>query len=199
MHNPFNGDTFIGKEIRKLVRDWSINTIVETGTWSGHSTREFVAMGPRVVTIDSTLEHLTEEFGEGALSELTRLGILVVLGDSSKLLPSVIVTASAPILFYLDAHGGGANDSNVNPLLEELDAIARSLSCRNNCVIVIHDFKVPGKDWGYNGGDWGRGWEPLSYELVLPYLERTYPAGYGYHYNNDADGMRRGVIYVYPV
>jgi len=208
-HIPFNGDTYIGPEIRKLIEKWKVKTIIETGTWSAHTTREFAKMGPHVITIDSTWEHLTEEFGRDALEELQSLPrVKTVFGDSSKCLVDVIDDAThvhnhlewigIPVLFYLDAHGGGANGSNVNPLLEELDQIQYSETCKDFCIIVIHDFQVPGKDFGYNGGDWGKGFEPLSHELIQNLLNDIYPRGYGYHYNEKADGATRGVIYIYP-
>lgn len=199
MHTPFNGDTYIGLEIRNLVERFKIRTIIETGTWSAHTTREFAKMGPEVITIDSTWSHLIEEFGPNAVDDLIHLGIHPILGDSSKCLTQVIYDhAIAPILFYLDAHGGGENNSNVNPLLEEFDSIADNSECRDNCVIVVHDFQVPGKDFGYNGGDWGRGFEPLSYSLIKPWVTMIYPKGHVHYYNKKADGMQRGVIYIYP-
>ena len=195
---PFNGDIYIGKEIKKLIKQFNVNTIIETGTWSAHTTREFATYGPKVITIDSTLNHLHEEFGPNSHEELKRLGIEYWVGDSSKLLGHLIKERSTlPLLFYLDAHGGGENGSNVNPILEELHQIAYPLTAVHN-VIVIHDFKVPGKEFGFNGGDWGRGWEPLSYELIEPYLQRIYPQGHRYHYNSRATGATRGVIYIYP-
>jgi hypothetical protein len=202
MHEPFNNDKFIGQEIRKLIEKWKIKTIVETGMWSAHSTREFATMGPHVITIDSTFDHLIEEFGSQAVGDLQKLNIRLVQGDSSECLFSILETILAidhPILFYLDAHGGGENNSNVNPLLEELDQISYDDHCENNCVIAIHDFYVPGKEWGYNWGAWdGKPAEPLSYDLVKPFLEEIYPKGFNYHYNEKAEGMQRGIIYIYP-
>lgn len=197
-HNPFNGDTYISQEIRKLISKYNIKTIIETGTWSAHTTREFATMGPNVITIDATWNHLIEEFGPNAIDDLVKLGIHPVQGDSSKCLASVVeCDAQCPILFYLDAHGGGENNSNVNPLLEELDQI--SYGTDGDCVIVIHDFFVPGKPWGHNWGAWdGREAEPLSYELIKPFLREIYPKDYNYHYNEKADGMQRGIIYIYP-
>jgi hypothetical protein len=198
-HVPFNGDTYIGPEIRKLITRWGIKSIIETGMWSAHTTREFIKMCPKVITIDPTWDHLFEEFGPTAINDLIKLGIKPIKGDSSKCLTSVIDDyAEAPILFYLDAHGGGENNSNVNPFLEELDQISGSDRCKDTCVIAIHDFQVPGKDFGYNGGDWGKGWEPLSYTLIRDYLSKIYTKGYNYHYNEKADGLCRGIIYIYP-
>ena len=197
-HEPFNGDTYIGPEIRRLIKQFYIQTIIETGTWSGHTTREFATMGPAVWTIDSTHEHLIEEFGMSAAHDLYALGVRPVLGDSSKMLKDIIRKVKEPILFYLDAHGGGANGSNVNPIKEELQQIADYCSIQYPPVICIHDFYVPGKDFGYNGGDWGKGFEPLSFLLIKPFLDAIYLDGYGSYYNEKADGATRGIIYVHP-
>lgn len=203
-HNPFNGDRLVGEEIRRLIKQFGVKSIIETGTWSGHTTREFTRMGIgacQVFTIDPTWEHLHKEFGPYALEDLNTLGIVAVLGDSGEMLSSVILRSEEPILFYLDSHGGsvyGDTTWNVNPIKEELYAIAMAPKCRDSCVICIHDFEVPGKPWGYNGGDWGQGWQHLNYELVEPYLKAIYPKGLGYHYNEEAEGMQRGLLYAYP-
>lgn len=198
-HTPFNGDMFIARKLMQLIKDFGIQSAVETGTWSGHTTRELARMVPNVWTIDSTFEHLYEEFGPKAKDDL-RFKYLVnpVLGDSSIDLKVIIKKAVPPVLFYLDAHGGGANGSNVNPLLEELDQIGEFYKWPTGPVIAIHDFYVPGKQWGYNGGDWGRGFEPLSYGLIYSRLEKIYPKGHKYEYNEEAEGLQRGIIYVYP-
>jgi hypothetical protein len=192
-HCPFNGDRFIGEEIRKLVGRFGIQSIVETGTWSAHSTREFRRMvAGHVVTIDTTWEHLTEEFGPQGVEDLKGLGIIPVKGNSRDVLGGVLMRVAHPVLVYLDAHGVG------NPLLEELDALGAEPECRDRCVIAVHDFQVPGREWGYNWGDWGRGAEPLSLALIEGKLPAIYPRGFGYHYNDQAEGCQRGIIYVYP-
>lgn len=199
-HCPFNGDTFIGPEIKRLVEKYGVKTIIETGTWSAHTTRELATYGVPVITIDSTHEHLYEEFGPQAKMDLLKRGVRCYVGDSATDLGYLIRKSAAPIFFYLDAHGGGANGSNVNPLLEELDQIGDARYMTDDClpVIAIHDFKVPDKGFGYNGGDWGRGFEPLSYGLIQSRIEKIYPNGHLFHYNQQADGATRGVIYVYP-
>lgn len=197
-HTPFNGDHHIGEEIQRLVKRFNVQTIIETGTWSAHSTREFAKLAPQVFTIDATHEHLIEEFGPNAVTELEAKNIGVILADSSKALPILLRKSSHPALIYLDAHGGGANGSNVNPLLEELDVIGCEQACRNTCIVCIHDFLVPGKPWGYNGGDWGHGFEPFSYELIKDKLPPIYPNGHGFYYNEEAAGCQRGIIYIHP-
>lgn len=199
-HTPFNGDHHIGEEIQKLVVRFKVQTIIETGTWSAHSTREFLKLAPKVFTIDATHEHLISEFGPQAVTELEASNVGVILGDSPQVLPSLLESQQTkyPALFYLDAHGGGENGSNVNPLLEELDAIGSEPACRDKCVICIHDFLVPGELWGYNGGDWGRGFEPFSYGLIIDKLPIIYPGGHEFYYNHKAAGCQRGIIYIHP-
>ena len=195
-HVPFNGDRHIGAEIRKLIVQHRVRSIIETGTWSAHTTREFRTMVPRkVTTIDTTDEHLIGEFGPGARQDLADRGITMVLGNSNAELAKVLQAHEPedhPVLAYLDAHGVG------NPLLEELDALAREPLCRDRCVIAVHDCLVPEKPWGYNWVDWGPGPEPLSYDAIASKLPAIYPNGYRYHYNEIAEGCQRGIIYIYP-
>lgn len=57
-HTTFNGDHYIGEEIQKLVVRFNVQAIIETGTWSAHSTREFAKLAPQVFTIDATPRRL---------------------------------------------------------------------------------------------------------------------------------------------
>jgi hypothetical protein len=195
-HVPFNGDHYIGDEVRRLVAEHGIRSVIETGTWSAHSTREFRrAVAGRVTTIDTTDEHLVGEFGPHAARDLADEGITMVLGNSNEKLAEVLRShqvADHPVFVYLDAHGVG------NPLLEELDALAADPQCRDRCVIGIHDFLVPGEPWGYNWVDWGRGAQPLSYETIAHKLQAIYPLGFRHHYNHAAAGCQRGIIYIHP-
>ena len=204
---PFNGDRYIGEEIQKLVKKFGIQTIIETGTWAGHTTVELAKYSPHTITVDPTQEH----FEEDTLRLFEQNNIGVLQADSSIVLADLLsnriavsrkdhnLVVAHPVLLYLDSHGGsqsGETSWNVNPLTEELEAIAKSVT-KGDCVIVIHDFKVPGKEWGYNGGNWGKGWEPLSIELVSPFLEKIYPKGYHYYYNEKVEGACRGVLFVH--
>src|ERR1700744_3600346 len=107
-HKPFNGDYRFGEGIQKLVEHFTHRAIIETGMWSAHTTREFAKFVPRVFTIDATDEHLLEEFGTHAVTELETLNIDVILGDSSEMLPKLLKSGKIiyPVLLYLDAHGG---------------------------------------------------------------------------------------------
>jgi hypothetical protein len=115
-------------------------------------------------------------------------GVQSHLGDSSKILPTL--EPQQPTLFFLDAHGGGQKHS---PLLDELATIA---TYGGKPVIAIHDFENPARpEFGYDTWDCG----PYKFELIRESLNRIYGAeGYKYHYNAQACGQRRGVIYIEP-
>lgn len=195
----FNGDTYIEKEVRRLIAKWGVKTIIETGVWSARSTVCFATMGAeRVIGIDSTFKHLTEEFGPNAEADVEKLGVTLIRGDSGELLQAILLVEKGPFFLYLDAHGGGDNNCNVNPLFNELDAIGR---VPGTYVIAVHDCFVPGHpDWGYNNGDWGRGVEPISYKLLdyFSKIEPIYPNGHSHHYPERVGGLQRGIIYIEP-
>src|SRR5581483_8630547 len=90
-HVPFNGDRYIGDELRTLIELHGVRSAIETGTWSAHTTRELRTMvSGRVTTIDTTDEHLVAEFGPDAVGDLAQQDIAMVLGDSREKLAEVL-------------------------------------------------------------------------------------------------------------
>ena len=192
---PFNGDYYVGSEIRYLACLHGIQTIIETGTWAAHSSREFAKMVKRVITIDVTHEHLLAEFGPNAVEDLLKLNVVALLGNSRDIMGKVLrdlPDEQHPVLCYLDAHGVG------NPLLEDLASMAADPRCHDRAVVVVHDIQVPGKPWGYNWVDYGRGAEPISYSVVAESLPAIWPRGHCFYYNEEAAGCHRGVLYLHP-
>lgn len=175
---PFNGDPFVQPRVAGLVSKHGIATIVETGTYRADTTKALSLTAP-VVTIELNPE-LYDQVPD--MPAVTRLN-----GDSAKILPKLLPGIAEPILFYLDAHW-----ENHSPLLEELQAIRR---CTKPPVIVIHDFRNPYRpDYGYDSWDIG----PYTYELIEPILKEIYPRGFVHHFNVQAAGQRRGLIYIEP-
>ena len=92
------------------------------------------------------------------------------------------------VLLFLDAHW-----ESHNPLLEELQIIKDK---GMKPVIAIHDFFVPehpelGFD-SYAGQDY-------NWEWIASSIESIYGAdGYKYFYNSEAEGMKRGVVFIMP-
>lgn len=179
---PFNGDVFVQPEIESLIERHDIETIVETGSGDYSTTRAMAELRP-VITIEMDPELYAK--GSGLI------GVRRNLGDSAEILPDLFPLLE-PILFFLDAHGGGQKHS---PLLEELAIIAEN--CEQKPVIVIHDFENPARpEFGFDTWDCG----PYTFELIRQPLNKIYGAdGYRYHYNSQACGQRRGIIYIEPV
>lgn len=185
MNTAFEGDTFIAKELIKLRDSFGLTHCIETGTQYGSTTIELCAIFENVVTIEADQSYFWE-----AVDRLSGLkNLQMCFGRSEKLLKMPeVVSVSDNVLYYLDAHGdriGGC------PLKEELEIIA-SKNHKNVC-IAIHDFKVPGKDFGFDTFDY-----ELCYEEIEQHLKSIYKNGFDYHYNEEADGARQGIAYFYP-
>src|SRR6478736_1849018 len=184
----FEGDTKMKSTIEEIVEAMGIDTIIETGTFKGGTTKVFSQMKgiESVHTIEISDEHFAD--AEKYLSD--SLNVVMYKGSSEKVLRNVIPhLLDKKVLFFADAHW-----SEACPLLEELKEIADQ---GMKPVILIHDFKVPGTSLGfdsYNGQD-------FELEWVEPSLKEIYGEG-GYHteYNdpNTALGARRGVLFVFP-
>lgn len=181
MNKPFEGDTYIKNEIISLRDKFGLKHCVETGTQYGSTTLELYDIFKDVATIEADHKYFIE-----AAKRFHSLSICTYYGMSQDLLKTISVPDD--VFYYFDAHGcevGGC------PLKEELVVIATK-NHKNVC-IAIHDFKVPGKDFGFDTYDY-----ELCYEEIEPYLKNIYPNGFGYHYNELADGAKRGIIYIYP-
>ncbi len=177
----FEGDTVLAGEIVKLVVENHIRTVIETGTEYGGTATAFSQMVPDVVTIDVKRKW-----------ESLPNNVRFIEGDSRVVLPYAIGAATPPILFYLDAHT--QDFSQICPLREELRLISNYAHKYPPPVIVIHDAKVPGKDLGYATFSHS----PISYDYVADLLPDIYPRGYDYHFNSEATGARRGVLFIEP-
>lgn len=182
MNVAFEGDTFIKAELIKLRNNFNIDFCIETGTQYGSTTLELYDVFGYVTTIEADSNYL-----KIASERFAGLNINYILGRSENILP--ILRDHNDTLFYLDAHGceiGGC------PLKQELKIIAAK-NLKNIC-IAIHDFKNPEHpDFGFDTYDY-----ELCFEEIEPYLKAIYKDGFDYHYNTEADGAIRGIIYIYP-
>jgi hypothetical protein len=172
---PFEGDTFIPVEILKLKKRFGIKGVLETGSQYG-----------------STLKWFTKNFlsawGCEPNDTFYRIAIskdLVVHNVNSIDFLKVTKPTNHDLVF-IDSHW---HDTPC-PLKDELTLIA---SFKTTPVIVIHDFKVPNKDFGYDTYDY-----ELKFEEIEIYLKAIYPSGFDYHYNTETNGANRGCIFIYP-
>lgn len=177
---PFEGDSYIALELVKLRAKFNIECCIETGTQYGSTTESLNDIFKKVITIEADPEYF-----EYSNKRLEGKGITVVYGKSEEALKEL---SQDNCLYYLDAHGcniGGC------PLKNELQIIGGKKY--KNVLIAIHDFKVPDKDFGFDAYDY-----ELKFEEIESYLHIIYPDGFGYYYNDVADGAYRGIIYIYP-
>lgn len=182
----YEGDTFIHKELKALCEKFNIETIIETGTYRGATTKRLSQLSKKVFSIENQKENY-----DYAAEILYQCGnITLYFGDSGKELGVILDKhyIKSNVLFFLDAHW-----YDYCPLLDEL----RAIYDRNiTPVIFIHDFKVPERpDLGfdsYKGQD-------FEFSYIKNAIEAIYGAdGYDFRYNTEADGAKRGCIYIYP-
>lgn len=207
----FAGDKHLRNEIEQLVKKFKIKTIIETGTYFGETTKEFSKMVNSVYSIE-----LNQKNYNRAKENLKGLkNVNLILGDSSKVLDELSVHIDGPVLFFLDAHW-----EDYWPIINELKAIAKFKQSEQS-VIVVHDFYVPNTDLGYDSYYLGGSFlkfikseviNKLSYkifqkdlfkkqrldrEYIWPMILNINPY-FKYYYNNQAEGYRRGVIFIHP-
>ena len=176
----FERDTFIPKEILKLKKKFNIKNVLETGSQYGASLEWFdnnfdLALGcePFEEFYNIAKKRAKNVFNQDSIDFLTG-----IKGYKNTYINNTLI--------YIDSHWHGTPC----PLKDELVLIAE---LNINPVIVIHDFKVPNKDFGFDAYDY-----ELCIEEIESLLPAIYPNGYKYHYNTEADGANRGIVFIYP-
>jgi len=188
----FEGDPHVFPVLQKLVAEHKLQYAIETGTFFGNTTVRFTQLGLPVATIESQPKQFAAAFknlkNKGFnVDKYQQSAIWMVNAHSQNVLGEVIKQCGFDrILFYLDAHW----ESHL-PLLNELDHIANA---NIYPVIVIHDFFVPIKDFGFDTYHGQR----LDFDFIKEKLDKVYPEGYSYFYNEVAEGHKRGLIFIYP-
>lgn len=112
---------------------------LETGTFNGDTTDR----ASRYIPLTHTIE-LGEELYEKAKKRFsTNKNIILHLGDSAQVLPSLMPILNSKTLFFLDAHfsGGSSVKGLVNtPILNELETIKKSGI--NDAIILVDDTRM---------------------------------------------------------
>lgn len=153
---PLNGQARRQELVRRILRAFPFEAVVETGTHRGATTaflRAESGLAVHTVEADPRLyRYARRRFRSDD-------GVRVFGGHSPPVLARLGRDSAVPacgVLFYLDAHG-----ERPPPLLEELRTIGTYWS---DWLVMIDDFAVPG-DPGYGFDDYGAG-----HRLHLPYL-----------------------------
>jgi hypothetical protein len=182
----FDWDSYIFAEFERLIRKWSIRTCIETGTYLGRTTRALASLVDRVFTCETSEVFYNQ--ATGYLADLiVQTKVIAERQPSPAFLRELLPRLDdRHAMFYLDAHW------QENPLRAELGAI--SLAFRDRAIIAIHDFEVPDKDFGHGSAPD----QEYTLAAIRPYLEKIYPGGFDHHYNDEAEGGWRGIIYVEP-
>lgn len=174
---PFEGDRFLFASVARTCAKYKVESIVETGTQFGSTTKAFAMLANQVITIEREPIRLTW------LPD----NVLALCMDSESALDIIIPHLKRPTLFFLDAH-----NSDGTAIIGELKNIAY-----HNIVdspIVIHDFQVPGKDFGFDK----YGESILNMDFIKTALQDLLDDGYEVSYNSEAEGYRRGACFILP-
>jgi predicted O-methyltransferase YrrM len=192
MERAFNGDLFAHKRVQQLIKDFGIQTFVETGTYKGETTKEICKEVPRVIAIEISDEYL--EKTRDSVNSVGAQNVEIVKGDSAKWMAEELGKRDlGPTLFFLDAHW-----YNYWPIRDELQAIVNS-GKHANSVIMIHDFKNPDNPEMQYDEYQGKA---LDHEYIKDILQQLWPEGYTVEYNMEASTIKpkwgkRGIAYFY--
>lgn len=180
---PWNGDGYLAAEVLRLKAAHGLTKAIETGTCLGSTTCWLAENFDFVHTIDVNAEWQQIAYTR----QLDIAGeVKFYTDDSAKVLNmSTIVDGW---FAFLDAHWGDRC-----PLLDELRAFA---FIGAKPVLLIHDFQVPGTDFGFDKMPDGR---PFSLDLIRDHLDRIYGEdGWKHNYPTKVEGARRGWISIEP-
>jgi hypothetical protein len=168
---PFNCASELSTFFAYVRDEYNIRTVVETGTFKGNTTAFFGSCFDTVHTIE-----IAPIFYEESSAYLKSFAnVHCHFGSSPDVLNEILPSMSnEPVLFYLDAHW-----YEDWPLLNELAEISKTH--KDNCIIVIDDFKVPGrKDIPYDTHGVNGIYE-YSFEYVKNHLQEIF-SEYTIHY-----------------
>jgi hypothetical protein len=124
--------------IRDLQKKFSINTLVETGTFMGEMVYAQRDHFKKIISIE-----LSKELYQVARKRVRKFKhIEIINADSGKFLNSLVSEISVPAIFWLDGHYSGfetAKGELETPIKQELDAIFKS---KLDHIVLIDDARL---------------------------------------------------------
>lgn len=179
-------DTYAYENLVKLIEQFDIKRIIETGTYLGKSTEIFCRLNLKVDSIE-----INESFFNGVKETLHYDNLSLHLGSSPDVLQRILSDGEDGLLFFLDAHW----EPNPLPLLDELKIIADK---RIKPVIIIHDFFVPAENGNAKFGYDTYRDHVLNFLFIKDAIDSIYDTGsYHYYYNEFIDKVDAGIIYIH--
>jgi hypothetical protein len=122
--------------IKEYQQKYGYTTLVETGTYLGDMVEAQKTRFKKIISIElgvDLFEKAKERFNNDK-------NVLIVQGDSGKVLPIILKDINEPAIFWLDGHYSGgvtAKGDKECPIFEELDAILNNK--RFNHILLIDD------------------------------------------------------------
>jgi hypothetical protein len=108
--------------VKQALRSHGLDTVVETGTFTGEMVHALVGAARRIVSIE-----LDAALYEAAARRFAgQPGVEILHGDSGRLLPSVARRFTSPVLFWLDGHytvAGTARTDVASPIVREIETL----------------------------------------------------------------------------
>jgi len=134
------------KLIKTMARKYSTKTFIETGTYLGTTTASVKKNFSKIYTIE-----LDEKLYKRAKYKFRKnRNIIVLKGNSAKVLPKILTKINTPCLFWLDAHyskGITVKGDKETPIVDELRSILKHKI--KNHVILIDDARNFTGSFGY--------------------------------------------------
>jgi hypothetical protein len=137
-------------EIKEIVDNKKVSTLVETGTYLGDSTVEASKYFDTVHTIE-----IVPDLHEKAKAKCKGIeNIVFHLGDTVQLLPKIVEDVkNSGCVWFLDAHQSGPETGNNGqwvPLLKELNLILDSIKDSTfDHIFVIDDVRLFSAHWDW--------------------------------------------------
>jgi hypothetical protein len=184
---PFNQDSVVSDTVVKLIKDLEIDCIIETGTFKGTTTAFLSKTFPNIDIY--TIEVDSKNIVEANENLKSHTNISLMYGSSEVVLERLLPNLKEKrILFYLDAHW-----EEYWPLLDEFEAIRKTH--KDNCCIVIDDFKVPYRQFQYDMYHE----QPLDLDYIQEKMNEVYTTPF-YFFNDRTTRFIRaiGKIYILP-
>jgi hypothetical protein len=182
---PWNADGYLAAEVLRLKEAHGLMFAIETGTCLGSTAIWMRDNFSAVDTVEVNLDFAviaSARIGDGDTCKVAIGNSVDYIGDYLN------INIGGGIFIFLDAHW-----SKYCPLLDELSAIAKAgvKPC-----IIIHDFQVPGTDFGFDSMPDGR---PFNLDLIRSHIDAIYGVGgWKHNYPTKVEGARRGWISVEP-
>ena len=178
-------DPFLVEKFKAIIAEHGITTLVETGVNEGKSSVILAGMVQKLISVDIDpvcLDSCKNLVGNAPNVEFH-------LGHSPDVLKHIMPDLDAAhTMFFLDAHWG----DTAWPLPAEVEAVTRGQG-----IFILHDIKVPGKDFGFDLYEIEGEMRPFEFQWVEKYFKEWSPT-FRVEYNEEAGGDRRGVAFVYP-